>query len=270
MRSRQYLGSRGAAQSRETSRRMLVVLGVLACLSACGWYIVQGTVRDRFRHDYGCDGDVEVVKVAGTTYSAQGCGESATYTCANSETCVRESQPLARRAPDTAGVAVRVEKWTGQAKTTRLYDEQKKLHVVRAEFTALREPIEIILVGAPQVELTTVFARLQVKGMASQKLVDCETLQVLINDEPFEGEAPRFSKTKNIWAVDGSAKFRFELFKPLGRSYATFGVRACDTEVKLEENQMDELLKFFEIFSQIAIDVQNEALPTRDSDALII
>ncbi|MBN1653575.1 MAG: hypothetical protein JXA30_07345 [Deltaproteobacteria bacterium] len=209
----------------------------------------------------------------GNTYRVQGCGSSATYVCSggfvsgnsNTVSCVKESASTA-----TDRIKARVGKSAAQAKTTRSYDEQKKLHVVRAEFRAVSDRAEILVLGAPQAELTKVLVRLKVRGVSGNRLQECEKLEVLINDEPFDGDNPRIAKSSNAWAIEASARFPFELFKPLGRRYATFGVRACETEVKLEEKQMPELLKFFEVFSQIAIDVQNETLQTRDADALSI
>jgi hypothetical protein len=239
-------------------------------LSGCGYMIVRSTVRSRFRADFGCDGEVEVTNAGGTSYEAYGCNQRATYTCVSSSTCVRESQAVAPRPSAIEQVEARVSKRAGHARTTRSYDEERKLHVVRAEFTAVRKPYEILLLGAPQAELTTVFVRFKVRGASSRALEKCERLDVLINDEPFEGEMPRFEKGTGAYSAEATARYPFEVFRPLGRQYATFGVRACGVECKLEGRQMDELTKFFEIFSQIAIDVQNEALPTRDADALSI
>jgi hypothetical protein len=59
----------------------------------------QGVARERAAHDFACpEAEVEISKIAGSSYDAKGCGKQAVYNCAagNTVVCVPESAPAQR------------------------------------------------------------------------------------------------------------------------------------------------------------------------------
>ena len=65
---------------------------------SCG---MSGVVRERAAHELNCPEDqLEITSIGGTSYEATGCGQAATYTCADNQTafgretvCVRDDPP---------------------------------------------------------------------------------------------------------------------------------------------------------------------------------
>ena len=84
-----------------------VALSVVACVSA------QGTAQTRAANDFACpEAQVIVTSIGGTSYKAEGCGKSATYTCSASDgnngkvtayACIPESAPQPKAAQPGAG-----------------------------------------------------------------------------------------------------------------------------------------------------------------------
>ena len=223
-------------------------------LGACGH---GSAVKQRFSAEAECN-DVKVRAIGGSSYVASGCGQQATYACASYNqgfgqhtVCVRESSP---QEAYTVAPATRVRAHSSGGAVQRSFDEQRKLHVVKGKFKTTALGAEVLLVGAPEHELTTVFMHVMVRGNQS-KLRDCKALRVLVNGEPFDGLGFEVDG-KDRWITRLSGRFEFEVFKPLGRRHAEFGVDACGQRLAFGEEQMPNLLKFLEIFSQIAIDVQ--------------
>jgi len=86
-----------------TSSNARLALAALPCasllvLAACGTTALD-VARARAVHDFHCSEDeISVSEVAGTSYEAKGCGDSAVYNCARSDVsrgrnnylCVRE------------------------------------------------------------------------------------------------------------------------------------------------------------------------------------
>jgi hypothetical protein len=62
---------------------------------------MRGVVRERSAHELDCPEDeIDVESIGGTSYRAEGCGSTATYTCIGS-VCVRDDPPgEARNEPD--------------------------------------------------------------------------------------------------------------------------------------------------------------------------
>jgi hypothetical protein len=235
-------------------RRNLAGLAVVVLtLSGCGH---GGEVKQRFMNEYECN-DVTVKQISTSTFVASGCNARATYTCAGdhyTSMCVREYTNNDLRTisqPTTVGV-VRAESG-GPGRVERVFDEQRKLHVVKVSFKVYGGA-DLTFLGAPEHELTTVFVKAALRG----KQQNCEALRIRVNDEPFDGLDVQTAWDDKSWSTQASGRFEFESFKALARRYATFGVELCGRRVQFGEGQVDNLTKFLEIFSQIAIDVQDE------------
>lgn len=235
---------------------IVATLGVQGCVSH------PSTVKDRFASEYRCH-DVHVQNIGGTTYVASGCGARATYTCATNRTsqysansvCIRESETPRRPHPRAAAVApAPAPSTTGSVE--RKFDEARKLHVVKAWFKPAASGIaaaEAALVGAPEHELSTVYVNLSVRG-GSRKVRECKVLRVLINGQPFAGTD--VTVESDGWITRAAGRFDFQVFKPLARKHAELGLDLCDQRFAFTEPQMPNVIKFFEIFSQLAMDAQ--------------
>lgn len=238
---------------------VLLTLGVLGCGHT-------GTVRDRFASDFGCYGKIDVRKVAGTSYVARGCGETATYTCARDRTtadafqqaCYREAQ-VAERPVRASNRAMRAS--NQRASVERSYDEQRKLHTVRATFTTAPK-VSVVLVGAPGATLGEVLVGLSVPRHLSK--AECTSIEVLVNKVPATAERPTTTSKNAINSVQG--RVQFETFKPLAQQFSTLGVRACGYEATLSENVMPDVKKFFVIYSQLATETMQQSQPPAEAE----
>jgi hypothetical protein len=68
---------------------------VVATASLPGCLTLSGIVKTRAANDFGCpEDDVTVVRIAGTSYRANGCDESAIYNCYGAS-CIPEAPPPA-------------------------------------------------------------------------------------------------------------------------------------------------------------------------------
>jgi hypothetical protein len=237
--------------------RLGLILFALS-LSACGH---TREVELRFGHDFDCHEDVSVKQVSESTFMASGCDEQATYTCVGppggTSTCVREYTDRDMRrmsAPAPAPVA-ESSSGAGPGRVEREFDEQRKLHVVKVHFKAGRLGADIMFLGAPERELTAVYLKVWARGNQSM-FKGCNSLRVLVNDEPFDGQRVNVQWSDKKWRAEASGVFEFEHFKPLGRKYATFGIDLCGQRLPFAEGQLVNMTKFLEIFSQIAVDAQ--------------
>lgn len=223
------------------------------------------TVSDRFRADYDCK-KVQVRRTAGTTYVAQGCGYSATYTCATGNdgwgnrehVCVREADPRPSRV-----VLQSREPKRQAASVERKYDEKRKLEKVVGTFTPAPN-VTIVLAGAPAASLGEVSVELRLPRYLMKS--DCTSLDVLVNSVPTAGAQVSTSSKNAIYAVQ--ARYDFQTFKPLAQQFSTLGARGCGYEAKLDEHAMNDVKKFFVIYSQIAsgLDQPVETVPTNDKE----
>jgi hypothetical protein len=232
----------------------LVGFALLALTSAgCGH---GGEVKKRFMNEYECN-DVVVKQISSSTYVASGCRAQATYTCAGryNSLCVREyTDRDIRQINQPAPVVVAAHAGSGgPGRVERVFDEQRKLHVVKVSFKVYGGA-DLTFLGAPEHELTTVFVKASLRG----KHPNCEALRIRVNDEPFDGLDVQAAWDDKNWATQASGRFQFESFKALARRYATFGVDLCGRRVQFGEGQVENLTKFLEIFSQIAMDVQDQ------------
>lgn len=207
----------------------------------------------RFYVDTNCKtGDAR--RVAGSTVRVKGCGKSALYTCVG-DTCVREhtdaeirafsSPEVARQAPP-AGVV------------QRTYDEQQSMHVVRAKLW-MGGMSELYLLGAPKQGLTDVHMQVVMRAPAAAETA-CNYLRIRVNDRPFDA---RNVKTEPAPAAMQrvSGTLDFEIFKPLAQPYAQLSVETCGRALVAGPHQMPKLIEFFEVFSQVAVEVQSEGQP---------
>lgn len=232
---------------------LLVVLGCIE-LAGCGY---SNVVSKRFAFDYGCKKDVTVRKVTGSTFHASGCGEAATYTCAGKDMCVREEAPVSREASTQQYGQPAAQ---SRSRVERKYDTERKLQTVRGVFTAAANT-SIILVGAPAVALGEVTVQLNIPRSLVHRT--CQAVEVLVNDVPTVGD--RF-ETKNEGGFHQSrAQHDFQTFKPLAQQYSTFAVRACGYQVMIDDASMNDVKKFFVIYSQLASEVAPEAQPASDA-----
>jgi hypothetical protein len=244
---------------RRFSILVVLSLGIMGCGHA-------GTVRDRFASDFGCHGKVDVKQVAGTSYVARGCGETATYTCARDRTtadtfnqaCFREA-PVAQRPARVSNRAIKAS--NQQANVERGYDEQRKLHTVRASFSTAPK-VSVVLAGAPGATLGEVLVGLTMPRHLTK--ADCTSIEVLVNKAPTTGERPTTTAKNGFNSVQG--RVQFETFKPLAQQYSTLGVRACGYEATLSDEVMEDVKKFFVIYSQLATEAMKEAQPAAESE----
>lgn len=217
-------------------------------------------ISHRFASDFGCRDKIRVKRVAGTSYVAHGCGESATYTCSPGvDVCVREAAVVER----PVRVSNRALRATNQQATVeRGYDEQRKLHTVRATFKTAPN-VSVVLAGAPGATLGEVLVGLSVPRHLSKP--DCESIEVLVNKVPTTGERPTKSSKNALISVQG--RVQFETFKPLAQQYSTLGVRACGYEAALSENVMTDVKKFFVIYSQLATEAIQQTEPPTPTES---
>jgi hypothetical protein len=256
---------------RSTTNRFALALGLTGALQACGH---TQAVEMRFQAEFNCN-DVSVRSIGGSSFIAKGCGAKATYTCTTdrpfggdsawgTSSCVRESAAekwalpeVNTTVPDSARRSSR-----SFGVVERAFDEKRRLHVVRAKFKPTGLDADVVLVGAPAHELTTVYLHVLVRG--NQKPWEsCDSLRILVNAEPLAGERTEIEqRVERRMMMRASGRFDFELFKPLARKYAEFGVELCNQRLAFTEEQMPSLLKFLEIFSQLALDAQAKGQAT--------
>jgi hypothetical protein len=231
-------------------------------LTGCGH---ASTVQDRFAADYDCR-KVKVRRTAGTTYVAQGCGYSATYTCATGDdgwghrehVCVREADPRPQRT-----LVQSREPKRQPATVERKYDEKRKLEKVVGTFTPAPN-VTVVLAGAPGASLGEVSVELRMPRYLMKS--ECTSLEVLVNGVPSAGAQLSTSNKNAIYAVQ--ARYDFQTFKPLAQQFSTLGARGCGYEAKLDEHAMNDVKKFFVIYSQIAAQIAGpaETVPATDKE----
>jgi hypothetical protein len=180
-----------------------------------------------------------------------GCGYTATYTCAtgrrglfgvSDEVCVRESD----RGSRTVVVQNSAPKRQRSA-VERRYDEKRKLETVVGTFSVAPN-VSIVLAGAPGASLGEVSVELRVPRHLARE--PCTSLEVLVNAIPSVGTQFTTSSKNAIYGAQ--ARYDFQTFKPLAKQYSTLGARACGYEAKVDEQAMNDVQKFFVIYSQIA------------------
>ena len=128
---------------------------------------------------------------------------------------------------------------------------------------------DVVLVGAPEHELTTVYLHMLVRGNQT-RWETCDSLRILVNAEPLAGESTEFEqRVGGRLLMRASGRFDFESFKPLARKHAEFGVELCHQRLAFSEEQMPNVIKFLEIFSELAQDAQAKraATPTDGTTA---
>lgn len=136
----------------------------------------------------------------------------------------------------------------------RTFDPARSAFVLRARFDL--GSIKLLLVSMPQSELDTIYTELTVPPYVARP-EQCTELLALINQEPIA--AAGVTKVADRMTQLGG-RLHFERFKTLGRRHATFGVQACGYRWELAPEQMPDLLKFLELVSQAATDVQEGRL----------
>lgn len=247
---------------REWTLVWLLLLGLLIA-SGCAHRTVAS---DRFAAEYGCKKS-RTRNIGGTTYVVEGCGYSATYTCATGRTefyggtdqvCVRESD----RGSRTVVVQNNAPKQQKSA-VERRYDEKRKLETVVGTF-AIAPNVALILAGAPGASLGEVSVELRVpRHLARQQ---CTSLEVLVNAVPSAGAQFTTSSKNAIYGAQ--ARYDFQTFKPLAKQFSTLGARACGYEAKIDDHAMNDVQKFFVIYSQIASELAEPpaAAPASDKE----
>jgi hypothetical protein len=231
----------------------------VASLAACAPSPYR-TAEQRFHADFRC-GSGEARRVAGNTLRVSGCGKSALYTCVSSSdvmagtTCVREysDDDLRRFSSPAASSAQPPPGSFGVVK--RSYDEANARHEVRAKLW-LGGTNELYLLGIPKQALTAVHVQIALRAPANAEAV-CNSLRVRINDRPFDARDVK-SEPAPAAKQRVTGTFDFEIFKPLALAYAQLSVEACGRAYVAGPQQMPKLLEFFEVFSQIAVEVQAE------------
>jgi hypothetical protein len=257
---------------RSTRSDLALVFCLTGALVGCGH---TSAIESRFRSEFNC-GSVSVRSIGGSSYIAEGCGARATYTCTTDRpsgwggnsawgvsSCSRESVadntlPAVRATSSYVPPRVRQEKQAERGSVERSFDEKRGIHVIKAKFKPPSLDADILLVGAPEHELTVVYVHALVRG--NQKPWEgCNSLRTLVNAQPFPGEGTEFEqRVKRRMMMRASGRFHFEQFKPLARKYADFGVELCGQRLGFAQEQMPNVLKFLEMFSQVAMDAQSK------------
>ncbi|HEX7478586.1 MAG TPA: hypothetical protein VF331_12315 [Polyangiales bacterium] len=182
-------------------------------------------------------------------YRATGCGLSTTYVCVLVQwdtVCHRNGELIDHRHKlDTAPTA----------HARRDFDEKRKLHFARLDLSVPLARLDVVLVGVPQAQLTTVRVKLE-RPLFDETLGKCRELAVLINGEPFAGANVKGEIGRERYRTTLSADFDFSVFRALARPYTSLAFRACGQRTEVAESLMVEVRKFFVLFSQIATDVQ--------------
>jgi hypothetical protein len=229
-------------------------LVVLSCsvLAGCGY---SSIVSKRFAYDYGCKKEIAVRKVSGSTFEASGCDEVATYTCAGKDVCVREEAPASPGSAHAGSAPAQP-----RSRVERKYDAERKLQTVRGVFSTAANT-SIIFVGEPATAPGEVLIQMNIPRSIVHQT--CQAVEVLVNDVPAAGE--RFESKYEGGFHQSRARHDFQTFKPLAQQYSTLAVRACGYQITMDEASMDDVKKFFVIYSQLAAEVAPEAQPASDT-----
>ena len=191
----------------------------------------------------------------------RGCGRSALYTCFNS-TCAREyTDGELRTLATPTPVYVRPAGPGAYGTVQRSYDERQAMYFVRAKL-GMGGVHELYLAGAPKQALTTVHVQMGVRGVQAAQLGSRNALRVRINDRPYLALNVKVENADKGGIVRVAGRFEFEIFKPLSQPYATMAVETCGRAVVTVPEHMPKLIEFFEIYSQIATEVQAESQRT--------
>jgi hypothetical protein len=224
------------------------LLGLTIIASGCAHRTVA---TDRFEAEYNCKKS-RARNIGGTTYVVQGCGHVATYTCGTGRTelygaadqiCIREADPSPRTVVMHNGAPTRRQK----SAVERRYDEKRKLETVVGTFTTAPN-VSIVLAGAPGASLGEVIVELRVPRHLTRG--QCTSLEVLVNAVPNAGA--QFTTSSKGGLYGSQARYDFQTFKPLAKRFSTLASRACGYEAKIDDQGMDDVQKFFVIYSQIA------------------
>jgi len=143
----------------------------------------------------------------------------------------------------------------------RSFDRARNVHVLKAQFNL--GGTRLTLLSAPQADLETIFMQLDVQRYAASPQA-CVSLAALINEQPIAATSPATSADRMI---EISGRLHFDHFRALGRQHATFGVEACGQQWRLQAEQMPDLIKFLQLVSQVATDVQQGRLPRHAAPA---
>jgi hypothetical protein len=144
-----------------------------------------------------------------------------------------------------------------RSRAERSFDQSRNALVLRAQFELGGS--QLTLVSMPQSELDSIYAQLNIAPYAAAS-AQCTDLVVLINDEP----VPATGVTKHdARMIELGGRVVFERFKTLARAHPTFAVEACGHRWNLAPEQIPDLLKFLQLVSQAAIDVQQGRLPSQ-------
>lgn len=143
----------------------------------------------------------------------------------------------------------------------RSFDRIREVHVIRARFRA--GSAQVLLVSAPQVELSTISVRLDVPSY-DVKPENCAGLAVLVNDEPIAASDVTVEDDRTLQVA---GRVDFQHFQTLGRAHSTLGFEACAKQWRLLDSQRPTLMKFLQLVSQVATDVQQGRLPAHAATA---
>lgn len=240
----------------------LILSGLASCVSK------ESMARDLFSKRYNCYAVDVTSSRNGKLYYTRGCSRQATYECddsllitpwfwTSSVTCTELVSSLPVPYESRKLLLSEVE---------RVYDEKHRLQAVRGRFF-LRNGTRVVFVGSPEYELSTILVTASRVGTAANR-ADCK-LEALVNEKPIpntDEERRKEPARSNTIA----ARFTFQDFKPLAQRYGTFGIRLCGKTWKFSEAQLNDLKKFFVIYSEIAQEIlKNKSEETSDNPSTI-
>jgi hypothetical protein len=208
-----------------------------------------GAVKSRFASEFGCHSRISVKQLGAGGYLVNGCGRRAVYTCGTNRDGSGVARSLCFRESDSGSSVARAPRGPApsRANVARKYDEKRKMKTVVGSFSPSGS-VTVTLAGAPSATLGEVLVELKVAHYLTKK--PCDALEVLVNAVPAAGA--RFSSEYQGGKLIAQARVDFQTFKPLAQKFATLGVRACGYETTLDEGVMNEVQKFFVIYSELA------------------
>jgi hypothetical protein len=229
---------------------------------------IASALRQRAANDLQCTDPVTITSIGGNAYKVAGCARYTTYVCgAGRETTCGRDTPVENDAPSGP---------TPSAQVARRWNEAHAMHTVVGTFDGFRASAttqtridrrhKLELFGAPQRAVAEIQLRFSMT-FVPREATACDRFVIRVNDEPLTGTDVISKVEREKWRSQAKASFRYPQFTALARRYATFAVEVCGERLEFTDEQLAELQKFLEIFSQIASDVEQGRLEHREGAA---
>jgi hypothetical protein len=146
----------------------------------------------------------------------------------------------------------------------RAYDKERELHIVRGKL-ALTRGFELKVIGVPQLKLGMIAFVLSVNTKVV-KLGPCSSFNIVVNEQPLKPLETSSQEKERTLLIE--SRYDFQSLAPLAQHFATFGAETCARAFKLTEAQVAELQKFLVIYAQIAAQVHDGDLPSKEGQPI--